>query len=162
MLYAKITRDLKDTGERRYFERPPKAPGEIADHKPYWVPVTVDPAPALPGRGYRFSAPKTEITANGVRQYRELEPVTVTPQMVKREAHRRIVAVVPEWKQRNLTAQATLLAEKGRSAWTADELRDWNAGFAIWSQVAAIRAASDAIEAMNPIPVDFDDDRRWP
>lgn len=66
---------------------------------------------------------------------------------VKGEAAARIVAIAPEWKQRNLTAQAVLLAEKGRARWTAEEAAAWAAGEALWRRIAAIRAASDAIEA---------------
>ena len=65
---------------------------------------------------------------------------------IKQEAGRRIVAIIPEWKQRNLTAQAAQLAEKGRANWTVEELATWDAGQAIWDQVAAIRATSDALE----------------
>jgi hypothetical protein len=81
---------------------------------------------------------------------------------VKAEASRRILEVVPEWKQRNLTAQAAQLAEKGRANWTAEDLAAWNAGMAIWAQVAAVRAASDAIEAMAEIPADVADPALWP
>ena len=80
---------------------------------------------------------------------------------VKAEAMRRILAICTEWKQRNLTAQAAILAEKGHAGWTADELAAWNAGKAIWDQIAAIRSRSDAIEAMDPIPADFADDQHW-
>jgi hypothetical protein len=79
----------------------------------------------------------------------------------KREAHRRILAIVPEWNQRNLLAQAAVLAEKGRTNWTAAELTAWDAGEAIWAQVEAIRAASDNIEAMGPIPDDYSNDKYW-
>lgn len=85
----------------------------------------------------------------------------IPAQSVKDEAYRRIVAICPEWKQRNLTAQATILAEKGRANWTADELAAWEAGEAIWQSIAAIRAASDEIEAMDPIPQDFAEDSYW-
>ena len=89
-------------------------------------------------------------------------PVAPTSESVKAEAHSRILAICPEWKQRNLTAQATLLAEKGRSNWSADELAAWTAGEDIWTQIAAIRAASDTIEALDPIPDDYNADSRWP
>ena len=81
---------------------------------------------------------------------------------IKAEAYRRIVAVCPEWKQRNLTAQAAILAKKGEANWTQDEAAAWAAGEAIWTQIAAIRAASDDLEAMNPMPSDFTDERHWP
>jgi hypothetical protein len=90
-----------------------------------------------------------------------ISTVTATAEMVKAEAYRRIVAILPEWKQRNLTAQATILAEKGRANWTPEELAAWDAGSALWSQVAAIREASDVIEGLDPIPSDYAADQRW-
>jgi len=81
---------------------------------------------------------------------------------VKAEANRRIVALCPEWKQRNLTAQAAQLAKKGEANWTTAEADAWAAGEALWLQIAAIRAASDTIEAMDPLPVDVTDDTLWP
>lgn len=80
---------------------------------------------------------------------------------IKAEAQRRIVAIVPEWKQRNLTAQASILAEKGRANWTADELAAWTAGAAIWAQVLTIRTKSNEIEAMDPRPHDYTSDEYW-
>lgn len=80
---------------------------------------------------------------------------------VKAEAYRRIVAICPEWLQRNLLAQATILAEKGRPNWTSEEVAAWNAGEAIWTSIAAIRAKSGVIEAMDPIPSDYTADSYW-
>lgn len=81
---------------------------------------------------------------------------------VKEEAYRRIIAICPEWKQRNLTAQAAQLAKKGEANWTPEEAAAWAAGEALWSQIAAIRAASDVIEAMDPIPANFYELPDWP
>ena len=81
---------------------------------------------------------------------------------IKGEAYRRIVALCPEWKQRNLTAQAAILAKKGEANWTPEEAAAWAAGEAIWTQIAAIRAASDELEAMDPMPADFKDEQYWP
>ncbi|MCF7725787.1 hypothetical protein [Sulfitobacter sp. M22] len=80
---------------------------------------------------------------------------------IKAEAARRILEVCPEWKQRNLTAQAAILAEKGRANWTEAEAVAWTAGEAIWSQISAIRTASNALEAADPVPVDITDDTHW-
>ena len=88
--------------------------------------------------------------------------IPATSDMVKAEAGRRIVAICPEWKQRNLTAQAAQLAKKGEANWTPEETAAWAAGEVIWNQIAAIRAASDVIEAMDPIPVDYSLDTYWP
>lgn len=81
---------------------------------------------------------------------------------IKAEASRRILEILPEWKQRNLTAQATILAEKGRANWTAEELAAWDAGEALWMSIAAIRVASDTLEAMDPLPTNYKDNQYWP
>jgi hypothetical protein len=67
---------------------------------------------------------------------------------IKSEAYRRIIAIVPEWKQRNLIAQATqLLRIRSDRAWTVQEQAAWDAGDAVWDQVVDIRNHSDLIEA---------------
>ena len=87
--------------------------------------------------------------------------VAVDPSAVKAEASRRILEIAPEWQQRNLLAQATILSEKGRENWTAAETASWTAGEQIWTEIASIRSKSNDIEAMDPIPVDFADDQYW-
>ena len=91
------------------------------------------------------------------------EPVVelTTNDLVKAEAARRILEICPEWKQRNLTEQAAILAKKGEANWTPEEQAAWDAGEVIWTQIAIIRAKSDALEAMDPIPTDFKDDSYW-
>lgn len=87
----------------------------------------------------------------------------VTAEMVKAEAGRRIVEIVPEWKQRNLTARGTKFAlrlAQGDTLSVADQA-ELAAGEAIWAQVEAIRDASDLIEAMDPIPADYADNKHW-
>lgn len=91
----------------------------------------------------------------------ELPPLPVTAGEVKREANRRIISIVPDWKQRNLLARAVMLPQKGKSNWTQEEMDAWESGEAIWRTVDAIRAASDKIEAMDPIPQDYRDDKYW-
>lgn len=80
---------------------------------------------------------------------------------IKKEAARRILAILPEWKQRNLTAQAAVLSEKGRANWTDAEADAWDAGAAIWAEVSGIRAASNDLEALDPIPDDYTDNKYW-
>lgn len=80
---------------------------------------------------------------------------------VRAAAARRILEICPEWKQRNLTAQAAILAKKGESNWTPEEAAAWAAGEFIWGQIANIRAKSDILEAMDEIPADFTDDSYW-
>lgn len=87
----------------------------------------------------------------------------ITSEMVKAEAYRRIVAILPEWKQRNLTARAVELSMKvaGGSSLTIDEQAEWDAGSALWQRIKVIRAKSDEIEGMNPIPADYTNDSYW-
>lgn len=87
-----------------------------------------------------------------------------TASQVKAEAYRRIVTIAPEWKQRNMTAHGVALLSKLQDGGTltAEEQAAKTANLAIWAQVEAIRARSDEIEAMTPIPADFNDDARWP
>ena len=68
----------------------------------------------------------------------------VSPAAVKAEAQRRILEAVPEWRQRN-----ALAAGQAEAA-------------AAWAPINAIRAASDALEAMDPIPADYAADHHWP
>jgi len=60
----------------------------------------------------------------------------------KAEANRRILAILPEWKQRNYTARAV---EKVAAGEVGDD--EWNAMHTAWQQIKAVRVASDAIEA---------------
>lgn len=81
---------------------------------------------------------------------------------VKAEARRRILARYPEWKQANLMARGVALVRKGETQWTAEELTEANSIHAVWDWIKAVRAASNSIEAMTPIPDDFQDDKCWP
>jgi len=67
---------------------------------------------------------------------------------IKTEANRRIIEIVPEWKQRNLTAQAAQMAKQvaDGTPLTVEQQAAWDAGEAIWTKVAAIRAKSDELE----------------
>lgn len=82
---------------------------------------------------------------------------------VKEEARRRILDLVPEWKQVNLTARAVELQDIYRvnGAWTTEEQAEHDALVAAWAEIKAIRTKSDEIEAMNPVPLDFRDDSYW-
>jgi hypothetical protein len=66
---------------------------------------------------------------------------------VKDEARRRILAIAPEWKQANLTARAAELTDiKHGRALTGPEQAEEAAIRAVWSQIKAIRTASDTAE----------------
>lgn len=66
----------------------------------------------------------------------------------KTEAQRRIILIVPEWKQRNLLARSSeLLERKLDNLITSEEEAELLDIKAIWGQITAIRSASDNIEA---------------
>ena len=90
---------------------------------------------------------------------------------VKAEAQRRIIALTGKSnlqdcmiKQFNALMRAGQLTDKRVSggALTAEEEAEATAlrGFA--DRIKAIRAASDVLEAMSPIPADYNADRWWP
>ena len=94
----------------------------------------------------------------------EEQAAAVTAIMVKAEAQRRIYARFPQWRQANLVARGVELQDVWRTvgSWTAGEQAEADALKAAWSWIRETRAASDALEAMVPIPADFADDRHWP
>lgn len=84
------------------------------------------------------------------------------PAPVKAEAMRRILAIAPEWRQRNMIARSVELLHVGQENWTSEEQAEVTAMQAIWDQISAIRAASDTIEMMDPRPPDITADALWP
>lgn len=83
---------------------------------------------------------------------------------VKAEAARRIEAIMPDFKQRNVMAWGleTMMAY-------GTDIADWPAPLqavhtqaqVAWDAIKAIRVRSDEIEAMTPIPVDFRSEEHW-
>ncbi len=88
----------------------------------------------------------------------------VTAFDVKAEACRRIEAILPDYKQRNVLAfglEAVMTYGSDPADWPAG-LRAVNADMqAKWAAIKLIRARSDELEAMNPIPADYRADRHW-
>lgn len=82
-----------------------------------------------------------------------------TPAQIKAEAHRRILAIVPMWKQNNLTAVA--LDIKTKDAPTAEDTATLAAIQGIWNRVKAIRAYSNILES-NPPPINELASKDWP
>lgn len=83
---------------------------------------------------------------------------------VKNEARRRILDRFPDWKQANMTARGVELQDIWRrvGAWTEIEQAEADALTGAWAWIKAVRAASDAIEALDAVPSDFGADLRWP
>lgn len=88
----------------------------------------------------------------------------VTVAMVKAEAARRIAAIMPDYMQRNVMAWGleTIMAYGTDPATWPAQLQAVNAAAqAAWTAIKAIRARSDEIEAIDPIPADFQEDEYW-
>jgi hypothetical protein len=88
-------------------------------------------------------------------------PPPPTADMVKQEAGRRILAIAPEWRQINMLARAAELLRIGEPNWTLLQQAEVAAMDAAWADIEAIRAKSNAIEAMDPIPSDYAADKYW-
>ena len=68
----------------------------------------------------------------------------------KAEAYKRIITIIPEWKQSNLNARMNELNKKvaiDGTPLTSGELVEVAAMDTIWTQAKDIRAKSDALEA---------------
>ena len=92
------------------------------------------------------------------------DPVMITPAQVKAEAERRILAIMPEYKQRNYLAlglEATVTYGADATQWPSDLQAAHAQAQSAWDQIKAIRLASNALEALNPIPQDYTDDKHW-
>lgn len=129
-----------------------------------WVPVE-DETVGTPGP-LTSAMTETIVEQNRVvkRTTHAAVAVDVQKMAVKNEARRRILARYPDWKQTNMGARGLELQEIWRQAgaWTAEEQAEANALAAAWGWIKAVRAASDLIELMSPIPVDYAADVRWP
>ena len=80
---------------------------------------------------------------------------------VKAEAKRRIISIAPEWKQSNMLARAITLLRKGEANLTTAEALEVVEMDAVWAEIQRIRSVSDTLEAADPPPEDFADDRHW-
>lgn len=86
-----------------------------------------------------------------------LSPKRLSLEQIKAEAGRRILALIPDWKQRNYIArdaEITKIIVSGGSL-TAEQQAERTAIEAVWEQAKAIRSASDAIELYNPLPANI-------
>lgn len=123
--------------------------------------VQIDPQPIYEVR-YQRLIQGDLVEKNGVvTRGWTVEDIPATADMIKTEAQRRILHILPEWKQRNLIARAAELAIKGSQNWTPDEIEEVSVGQALWDQIKYIRVKSNEIETMNPIPVDYIHDKYW-
>lgn len=75
-LYAKITRDLEDTGERKEFAAPPALKDDLASEKPYWVPVVYEDNDTSTGKQTVIGSYSKEVKATGIKYTRPIRDKT--------------------------------------------------------------------------------------
>ncbi len=90
--------------------------------------------------------------------------VTEQKQAVKDESGLRIYTRFPQWKQSNYTVRASELIEKKADGLTltTEETAELEALREVWTWIKSIRIASNTIENMDPIPLDYRSDSHWP
>lgn len=129
-----------------------------------WSSAVSDYVEASPG-----GAGVTRISSEGelsdvLRRY-GLQGPHVTAADVKKEAERRILAIMPEYQQRNalaLFAETAMVHGPDPAGWPAELQAQNTAVMEKWAAIKAIRARSNEIETMQPIPRDFREDSHWP
>lgn len=128
-----------------------------------WLPVEKTDPPAyndsLEIAGAELVVDRTKVTYAWAVTRLSLDEQKAA---VKKAARNRILSRYPEWRQANMTARGVELLHLGEANWTAAEKQEGDALRAAWSWIKAVRMASDALERMSPIPVDFNDSRHWP
>ena len=109
--------------------------------------------------GWTYAVGVNAVTAT--RQY-ATKPAPTADQ-VRAEARHRILAVYPEWAQANMTARAVELVKTlATGTLTADEQTELAALESAWAWIKSVRASSNTLEVMGPIPADYTADQRWP
>lgn len=137
-----------------------------------WEHLGIDPMQA---RAKPISWPVHQVTIEGVTQ-EEADAAVLScprgthPSQVKAEAQRRIIALTGASdimncliKQHNASMRAIELNDKRLSngALTAQEEAEAQALRDLAAAIKAIRAASNVLEAMAPIPADYESDTYW-
>lgn len=92
----------------------------------------------------------------------DYSPPAIASDFVKAERQRRIRQIADTDKQAYYSRVMIALLERGKETWTADEIALVDAIRAGNAKIDAIVAAAAEIEAMEPIPADFADDKYWP
>jgi hypothetical protein len=133
-------------------------PVSIADAPPYDRDTErlVQAEPTLAGGKWVRGWTVVPLTADELAQRR-----AAMVEGVKREASKRILAIAPEWKQRNMLARSAQFLRIGEANLTQEQRDEVFAIEFIWETIQMIRAKSDLIEAMDPIPPDYTDDKYW-
>jgi len=109
-----------------------------------------------------FLSPTTHGVVNGAFSNTWSAPVdeaaedAARVQGIKQAASEQILAIAPEWKQRNMLARALELSDSKRGGpLAASEAQEEADIRAVWAQIKTIRQKSDAAEANGTQPQDI-------
>ncbi|WP_297105114.1 hypothetical protein [uncultured Devosia sp.] len=117
--------------------------------------------PDDPTNRHRQMIAEWEAEGNAIPAY---EPPPVSPAVVKAECRRRILLIMSEDQQRNTLAAgqaATMQYGSDPANWPAPLQARQAAAMAAWAEIERLRARSNAIEVMEPIPPDITSDALW-
>lgn len=128
------------------------------------------PVPAvMPANHVKVGESSYEWTGTHIQEIISTAPVVITADQVKAEAQRRIMALMGAAsleaciiKQLNANMRANELnAIRHEREWTAEESAEATSLTSMAAAIKAIRAISNEIEAITPIPYDYASDLRW-
>lgn len=114
--------------------------------------------------GKRVAMSKAREGAHLHQQALDSAPKPTTPGQVKAECRRRILAIMTEDQQRNTLAAgqaATMQYGADPSNWPPELQSRQATAMAAWAEIERLRARSNEIEAMNPIPDELTGDALW-
>lgn len=126
------------TDQQLFWEDEPLPEGET------WLPIVVENPDYSRLTHYEVMPRKDVVESGYVRRVRNIQPIEVTIEMVKAECQRRIILA---------TGGGDIIGS------FVKQLND-TVGL-LKPTILKIRKASDKIEAMQPIPIDFRDDKWW-
>lgn len=107
-----------------------------------WLPIIVE-TPDYNRVTHHEVRRENRIEKDRVVRVRIIEPIEVTPEMIKAECQRRII---------ELTGGGDLMGSLVKQANNTGKYKDG---------IDRLRAKSNAIEAMSSLPIEFRDNRYW-
>ncbi|MCB1516134.1 MAG: hypothetical protein KDJ19_00750 [Hyphomicrobiaceae bacterium] len=87
--------------------------------------------------------------------------ISLETQHIKAEAARRIDEIAPLWRQQNDNALMLRLAGSPPDRWSDADRLAHDAAAARRAAIDRIRAASNRLEQLDPIPLDYRADKHW-
>lgn len=133
-----------------------------------WYARATAPAPAHNADTHRVNTLAPVFDAANSRTVEAVEvvprPLPDVVELIKAIAGRKILAIAPEWKQRNMIARSLELEriERTTGTLTAQEQAQLDAMQTVWTRIKALRAHSDALEAAVTADINTDIRAGWP